>query len=88
MRNTYTKISPYQADGGEIIGKRPSELTREELEDLGHPQSPVKAIRAKCRDCVYSDTEVMKCVQYTCPLWPMRLGKNVFHTRARKTKDG
>ena len=38
MRNTYTKISPYQADGGEIIGKRPSELTREELEDLGHPQ--------------------------------------------------
>ena len=80
---TYVRKSPYEADDGELIGVLPGEIPKSELRTLGHPESPIKAIRAKCRDCVYSDTEIRKCVQYTCPLWPMRMGRNPFHGRAK-----
>lgn len=28
----------------------------------------------KCLDCVYDPSEVRKCVQTDCPLWPLRMG--------------
>ncbi len=46
-------------------------------------RSPIKAIRKKCLDCSGgNDAEVRKCVITDCPLYPFRMGKNVFHSRA------
>ena len=39
--------------------------------------TPVKAIRAKCLDCMGGHTkEVRMCDSVDCPLYPFRLGKN------------
>ncbi len=39
--------------------------------------SPLKAIRAKCLDCVCNQAiEVRRCVSKNCPLWPYRFGHN------------
>jgi len=38
--------------------------------------TPLKAIRAKCKDCCgESAAEVKRCHIKTCSLWPYRLGK-------------
>src|SRR3546814_18292689 len=61
--------SPYEADGGENIGKLPRALSKPELKALGHPESPIKAIRAKCLDCDgQQHSEVRKCTATGCPL--------------------
>lgn len=92
MAATFLRVSPHEADGGEIIAKSPSEIPLADLRTLGHPESPIKAIRAKCRDCVHSDSEVRKCVQTSCPLWPFRMGRNPFHgkgtTASEAEEDG
>lgn len=81
---TYLEKSPYEADAGENIGKLPGSLSKSELRALGHPESPPKAIRAKCLDCVgQQPSEVRKCVATGCPLWPYRMGRNPFHGRAK-----
>jgi len=80
----YLEPSPAMADGGKKVGKLPGFLSRNVLRDLGHPESPLKAIRAKCVDCSGgSDAEARKCVVAGCPLWPFRTGANPFHGRAR-----
>lgn len=39
--------------------------------------SPLKAIRAKCLDCVADQPqEVRLCPSENCPLWPYRMGHN------------
>jgi len=39
--------------------------------------TPIKAIRAKCLDCVcFQLKEVKLCPSDDCPLWPYRMGKN------------
>ena len=39
--------------------------------------SPLKAIRARCLDCVcYQTNEVAKCGAIDCPLYPFRMGRN------------
>ena len=86
--NKYLEPSTYRADGGNLIGKLPSKLSVPELLDLGHPTAPIKAIRAKCVDCsggMYS--EVRKCVQHSCPLWPMRMGRNPFFGKMKDSDD-
>lgn len=41
------------------------------------PPTPLKAIRAKCLDCVcFQPSEVRKCPAKECPLWPFRMGRN------------
>lgn len=68
--------SPYEADGGNLIGRDPKSLTAAEWEASGLPL-PVgfKAIRAKCVDCCGGYvSEVRKCVSTSCPLWPLRMG--------------
>jgi len=54
-----------------------------DLRVLGHPESPIRAIRAKCVDCCggYA-AEVRKCTAIDCPLWPFRMGVNPFHGKA------
>ena len=43
------------------------------------PQSPIKAIRAKCLDCCCgSANEVRLCTIPDCALYPYRFGKNPF----------
>ena len=47
--------------------------------------TPIKAIRAKCLDCVCgSAAEVRACPCEDCPLYPYRMG----HNPARKGKCG
>lgn len=43
--------------------------------------SPLKAIRAKCLDCVFNAYEVKHCPMTDCALWPYRFGKNPFIKR-------
>jgi len=39
--------------------------------------SPLKAIRAKCLDCVAEQPqEVRLCPCESCPIWPYRMGHN------------
>lgn len=65
--------SPFAIDGGKLIGRDPREIPAEDW--AGYPLLiGLKAIRAKCCDCAHTATEVRKCVQTDCPLWPLRMG--------------
>ncbi len=44
----YLEPSPILADGGAQVGKLPGCIPLHDLRGLGHPESPIKAIRAKC----------------------------------------
>ena len=69
---------------GEKVGRLPGFLGTEALRLLGHPESPVAAIRAKCVDCSGgSMAEARKCTAINCPLWPMRMGVNPFYGKDR-----
>jgi len=88
MREKYLEVSTVEADEGNLVGRHPKSLSREELEGLvdhegnKNPHSPIKAIRAKCIDCCVGDkSEVRKCVALKCPLWAFRMGSNVYHGR-------
>lgn len=86
--DAYLQVSPYKSDGGEIIGRVPKEVGIADLRALGHPEKVMKAIRAKCIDCAAGqESEVRKCVQVDCPLWPMRMGKNPFHGKSSWHKE-
>ena len=79
-RTPFLEVSPYEADGGQKVGKLPGSVGLEELRALGHPESPIGAIRSKCLDCSGGAvSEVRKCVAVTCSLWPFRMGSNPFH---------
>ena len=68
---------------GEKVGKLPSFLGARKLRVLGHPETPLRAIRANCIDCCGGQlSEVRKCTAVTCPLWPMRMGRNPFYGKA------
>ena len=80
----YLAPSLIEADKGEIIGISPTRILRRDILALGHPTSPIKAIRAKCIDCCGgSEGEARKCTATGCPLWPLRMGRNVYHASAR-----
>ena len=49
--------SPFDSDGGEKVRKLPRSLSEDGLRALGHPESPIKAIRAKCIDCCAGQQE-------------------------------
>jgi len=81
---SYLTPSHIEADKGEIIGVTPIRISRKDILALGHPNSPIKAIRAKCIDCCGgSEGEARKCTAIGCPLWPLRMGRNVYHANAR-----
>jgi hypothetical protein len=76
----FLEVSPHEADGGQKVGKLPGSVGLEQLGALGHPESPIRAIRSKCLDCSGGvASEVRKCVDVTCSLWPLRMGTNPFH---------
>ena len=75
-------VTPSESDNKNLAGVNPLFLSVETLLKLGHPTSPIKAIRAHCIDCCGGNTsEVRKCTALGCHLWAFRMGKNVFHGR-------
>ena len=84
--NPLLQPSPYAVDKGNAIGRDPRGLDPALLK--GFPtNSPIKAIRRFCVQCSGGDeAEARKCVATGCPLWPFRMGTNVFH--ARRHKEG
>ena len=47
----------------------------------------LRVIRRKCIDCCGgSFKEVRLCTSYTCPLYPLRLGKNLGHHPSKRTE--
>lgn len=86
--NPFLEPSPYLEDRGEMIGADPRRIPRDVLGTLPAPKSPIKAIRAWCIDCSGGNmAEARKCVSVKCPLWPFRMGTNVFHTRATNAEE-
>lgn len=78
-RDVFLVPSPISDDRGELIGRIPHEISLDDLRQLGSPESPIKAIRAKCLDCSGANAaEVRKCVAVNCALWPFRMGRNPF----------
>ena len=63
--------------------------TAEVAREAGHaPQSPLKAIRAKCFDCSgYQVSEIRRCEATGCALWPFRAGKHPWWGQAEKTSQ-
>ncbi len=78
-RDRFLEPSPYASDRGELVGVDPRKIPVSDLRALGHPESYPKIIRAICLACVYTPSEIRKCVMYDCPAWPVRMGSNVFH---------
>jgi hypothetical protein len=56
--------------------------------EAGHePQSPLRAIRAKCLDCsCYQVSETRLCEAIKCPLWPFRAGKHPWWGEGEKPR--
>ena len=83
----YLEPSTVLEDRGELVGRDPRSLRRETLQtglvDLGWSKSPIRAIRTKCLDCTCSNrAEIRKCTATACPLWPFRMGVNVFYGKS------
>ncbi len=99
--NPFLEVSRYADDGGNLVGRDPRVIPAAELRELRvfdhtNPhdnyqpvvESPIKAIRAKCIDCSGGNmAEVRKCVATACPLWPFRMGVNVFHAKRSLGED-
>lgn len=50
--------------------------------------SPLKAIRAKCVECMGGYiAEISRCTSTLCPLYPLRMGKNTFHALAKTGEE-
>ena len=74
--------SPYESDGGELIGKHPGEVPLEILSRYHGRNNPLEALRARCLDCSCgSASEVRKCTAVACPSWPFRMGTNPFRQK-------
>lgn len=76
-RSTLLEPSSCESDCGELVGRDPKTVDPVLLHDLGFSQ-PMKAIRRKCLDCTGEvPSEVRKCTETNCPLWHLRMGKNL-----------
>jgi hypothetical protein len=90
-RHILLKRSPYAEDEGELIGRDPRTIPLADWRSAGmEPVGVMQAVRAKCLDCCGDQPgEVRKCVAVTCPIWPFRMGVDVFHgKRAPSRKTG
>ena len=80
--------SPYESDGGELIGKHPGQVPLEILSRYHGGNNPLEAIRARCLDCCCgSASEVRKCTAVACPSWPFRMGTNPFRQKRVLSAD-
>lgn len=75
MAHPFLQPSPYETDGGHMIGRDPRTISEAEwLEHMPATISWPKMVRAKCLECAHTANEVRKCVCHACPLWPFRMG--------------
>lgn len=82
------QLSPFPGDGGELIGKHPSEVPSGILSLYHREKNPLKAIRARCLDCCcFQPSEVRKCTAVNCPSWPFRMGTNPFREKRVLSPD-
>lgn len=70
-------------------GRDPRNMPLADLRALGHERvSPIRAIRLKCVDCCGgAAVEVRRCPSTDCPLWPFRMGKNVWFGKADQKNE-
>lgn len=81
--NPLLEVSPCEVDRGALVGRHPSEVPPEKLNQKFSAQNPLKAIRGKCIDCSGGiKSEVRKCTATGCSLWPFRMSKNPFRKRS------
>jgi hypothetical protein len=82
--------SPYEADGGELIGRDPRKISAADYATATLDGAPLlKVIRAKCLDrAVEQESEVRKCVLVTCPNWPFRSRDLTDEQRAAASERG
>jgi hypothetical protein len=81
-RSALLESSREKIDEGELVGKDPRKLSPANLLLCIGAKSPLKAIRERCLDCcVFSASEVRKCVSVDCPSWPFRMGTNPFRAK-------
>ena len=86
--NPLLEISGQESDGGELVGRRPSEVPLEILSLYYGTKNPLKAIRERCLDCCCSQPrEVHKCVAVDCPSWPFRMGVNPFRKKQQLSEE-
>ena len=81
--------SPYESDGGELIGRDPRKIPAEDFAKAGLEGHPLlMVIRGRCLDCcAQQDSEVRKCTLITCPNWPYRMGANPFRAARELTEE-
>jgi hypothetical protein len=88
VREDLLEPSTCYSDGGELVGKIPSQLPPEILSRYHGEKNTVKAIRARCLDCCCDQpSEVRKCVSVECPNWPFRMGTNPFRQKRRLSAE-
>ena len=81
----YLELATSGDAAGKKVGRLPRSVKLQDLRLLGHPESPIKAIRAKCIECSGgSMTEARLCHLTHCALWAFRMGHNPFFG---KTED-
>jgi hypothetical protein len=82
------QLSPFPADGGELIGKGPREVPLPILSRYHREKNPLKALRARCLDCCCGNaSEVRKCTAVECPSWAFRMGTNPFREKRVLSAD-
>jgi hypothetical protein len=64
-RRDLLEISPYQADGGELIGKHPGDVPPDFLSLKFRTQNPLKAIREKCLYCCCGNSAEVRNASWT-----------------------
>ena len=85
--------SPYEADGGELIGRDPRKITISDFERAGIVGTMIggeglDVVRVRCLDCcVEQEAEVRKCVAVACASWPYRMGANPFRKQSLSEED-
>jgi hypothetical protein len=85
MTTDYLELSTSGDSAGQKVGRLPRSIPLHDLRGLGHPESPIKAIRAKCIECSGGNmAEARLCALTHCALWAFRMGHNPFYG---KTSD-
>ena len=74
--NPLLEVSPYESDGGELIGRDPRKMAADEF-PVAMRRTRQEAIRANCLECAGAQEEVRKCVASNCPMWPFRCSGTV-----------
>jgi hypothetical protein len=87
------EASPFEADGGELIGRDPRKIPVGEFEQAGIVPTMVgggglDVVRTRCLDCcVEQEAEVRKCGAVACVNWPYRMGANPFRRQNVSDED-